>query len=124
MFFLILEIQLLSPLRSDQSPNVKLVDAGDPLHWGDQPLLQVHQVDVGGDGVEEDEGGVPQQGPGGGADDEDDEEAEDGVEVVPVLPVWEPDDGGADHDDEAAQGVCQDMQEHPGDVHLPAWRLR
>ena len=85
------------------------MDAGHSVHRADQPLLEVHQVDVGGEGVQEDEGGVPEEGPGGDADDADDEEAEDGVEIVPVLPVGEPDDGGADHDGDAAQGVRQDM---------------
>ena len=85
------------------------MDAGHSVHRADQPLLEVHQVDVGGEGVEEDEGGVPEEGPGGHADDADDEEAEDGVEIVPVLPVGEPDDGGADHDGDTAQGVRQDM---------------
>ena len=96
------------------------MDAGHSVHRADQPLLEVHQVDVGGEGVEEDEGGVPEEGPGGDADDADDEDAEDGVEIVPVLPVREPYDGGADDDNNTAQSVSQDMQEHPGDVHLPA----
>ena len=85
------------------------MDAGHSVHRADQPLLEVHQVDVGGEGVEEDEGGVPEEGPGGHADDADYEEAEEGVEIVPVLPVGEPDHGGADHDGDTAQSVRQDM---------------
>ena len=94
------------------------MNIGHCLDCSDQTLLQVQQVDVGGDGVEEDQGGVPEEGPGGDADDEDDDEAEDGVEVVPVRPVREGDHGGADHDDDAAEGVRQNVQEHPGNVHL------
>ena len=101
-----------------QSPHVQLVDAGHTGHRLDQIPLQLHEVDVAGDGVEEDEGGVPEQRPGGDHDDADNDQAEHGVQVVFVLPVSQHDHQGRDDDGEAAQGVGQDVQEHPRDVHL------
>ena len=34
------------------------------------------------------------------------------MQDILVLPVGEPDDGGADHDDYAPKGVSHDVQEH------------
>ena len=98
-------------------PDVELVDGGDSFHRGHQPGLKVKQVDVGRDGVEEDQGGVPEQRPGAGQDDQDNHQGEDGVQVEPVLPVSEHDHQGGDADHNTAQGVCQHVEEHAGDVH-------
>ena len=108
---------------SDQPPDVELVDAGDARDALHQVGLQLGQVNVGRDGVEEDEGGVPEERPGGHADDDHDEEGEDGVEVVPVLPICQPDDGGADHHHHTAQSVSHHVQEDTADVHLRASSL-
>ena len=103
---------------SNQPPHVELVDAGDALDSLDEVGLELGQVNVGRDGVEEDQGGVPEEGPGGDADDDHDDEGEDGVQVVFILPVSQPDDRGADHHHYGAQCVRHDVQEDTTDVHL------
>ena len=105
---------------ADKPPNVELVDGSHARHLGHQPRLQVQQVDVRGDGVEEDEGGVPEERPGAHQDDDHDDQGEDGVQVVLVLPLCEHDDQGGDAHHHAAQGVRQHVEEHPGDVHAVA----
>ena len=70
------------------------------------------------DAVEEDQGGLAEEGPGAGTHQEDQQEGEDGVQVVLVLPVCQPDDGGADQDHHAAQGVRHHVEEDALDVEL------
>ena len=70
------------------------------------------------DGVEEDEDGLPEERPGADTDEEDDDEGEDGVEIVLVLPVGQPDHGGADQDHHAAESVRQNVEEDAANIHL------
>ena len=105
-----------------KTPHVELVDGTNSCHCGHQPGLEVQQVDVGGDGVEEDQGGVPEQWPGAHQDDQHDHQGEDGVQVEPVLPVGEHDHQGGDADHHTAQRVCQHMEEDTSDVHAVTTR--
>ena len=99
---------------------MKLVNVPDGGHRRDQAGLQSLGVNVPGDGVEEDEDGLPEEGPGADTDEEDDDEGEDGVEIVFILPVSQPDHGGADQHHHAPQGVRQDVEEHALDIELLA----
>ena len=74
---------------------VNLLDDGETRNQTAAETVRVH---MGRGGVEEDHDGVPEQGPGAQRDQEDDDQGEDGVQVVPVLPVSQPDDRGADED--------------------------
>ena len=65
-----------------------------------------------GGGVEEDVDRLPEQGPGAHTDENHDHEAEQGVDVVPELPVGVIDHSGADEDHHAAQSVSHHVQEH------------
>ena len=97
---------------------MKLVNISDDRKTVDEARPELWCVHMRRSGVEEDEDGVSEQGPGAEADEEHDHQAEDGVQVVPVLPVSQPDDGGTDQDHDAAKRIRHHMQEHSLDVHL------
>ena len=99
---------------------MKFTDISDRLATRHQSRSQGVSIDVVGDGVEEDEGGLCEERPGAGADQEDDHEGEDGVEIVLVLPVGQPDHGGADQDHHAAESVRQNVEEDAVDIELLA----
>ena len=94
------------------------MDVSDCWYSRDQAGLQGIGVDVSRDGVEEDEDGLPEERPGADTDEEDDDEGEDGVEIVLVLPVGQPDHGGADQDHHAAESVRQDVEEDALNIEL------
>ena len=84
---------------------MKFVNVSDGWDSWYEASLKSLGVNVARDGVEEDEDWLPEEGPGAGTDQQDDDEGEDGVQVVFVLPLSQPDDGGADEDHHAAQRV-------------------
>ena len=103
---------------ANKLPDMKLVNVSDGGHWGYQTRFQSSRVNVCRDGVEEDEDWLSEEGPGADADEEDDDEGEERVQVVFILPVSQPDDRGADENNDTAQGVSHDVQEHSLDVEL------
>ena len=82
-----------------QLPDVELVHGEDPVHLGHQLLLEAVHLDVGGHGLEEDQGGLNQQRPDRLEDQEDQEDAEARVHIVLVFPISLPHDQGRDDDD-------------------------
>ena len=99
-------------------PDVKLMNISDCFTTRHQTGSQGVSIDMFWDAVEEDQGGLAEEGPGAGTHQEDQQEGEDGVQVVLVLPVCQPDDGGADQDHHTAQGVRHDVEEDALDVEL------
>ena len=84
----------------DETPDVRLVDVEDDLgELLEDLVLEAHHVHLLRDGLQEDEGGLPEHGAGGGKEDEDGDEGDTWVDVLDlaVEGVLEDEDRGSDH---------------------------
>ena len=102
----------INTVPSNKLPDVKLMNVPDDWNTSQETRLELRGVDVTGGGVEEDVDRLPEQRPGAHTDEDHDHEAEQRVDVVPELPVGEPDHGGADEHYHTSQGVSHHVQEH------------
>ena len=63
-------------------------------------------------GVQENQGGISKERPSSHTDDNHDNQGQNRVKIVLILPIREPYDTGADHDDNTAKSISHDMQEN------------
>lgn len=82
-----------------QLPDVKLVNCQDPVNLRHQFLLQGVDLDMCGNSLQQDEGGLDEERPDRLENEDDEEERETWVHIELVLPVSLPHYDGGDDDD-------------------------
>lgn len=108
-----------NPITSEL-PDMELMHSENTIDLRQQPPLYGVHLDVCRDRLEQDERGLPEEGPHRVQDQQHEQHTQRRVYVILVLPVRQPEHSGRTYHDHRAQSVGQHVEEHPAHVHLMA----